>query len=303
MNLINTQTSLYGVIGNPVKHSKSPLLFNFLFQKYNINAVYLAFENQNLESLISSMRTLNIKGFSVTLPHKENSMPLIDEFKNNHEGKISQKLGCINTILNDNGKLYGYNFDGYGAIDALMAKEPCYYKKKIGIIGNGGAARGIALSLMLCYENLPQQVDILCRNRQKATPLVNDINSISKKHLSKKISQAISLKSQLENNLENSKSPLPYDILINTTPLGMSPNTKQSPLTTQQIPSNCLVYDIVYTPKKTKLLKIAEQKNCQIITGDKMFLGQAKRQFELWTDITVTMAEISNFAKELNLFP
>ena len=294
MNLFNTETELYGVIGHPVKHSKSPKLFNFLFQQYQINAVYLAFENQKIEELISSMKSLKIKGFSITIPHKKDAMDWIDEFgkesQESNEDKIAKKLACINTIFNDNGKLYGYNFDGYGAIDALIEKDPFYFKKRIGIIGNGGAARGIALSLMLCYKNVPKQIDILCRNIEKATPLINDINSIPTTLISKAI------------KLDSFKGEIPYEIIINTTPIGMLPKIEESPLNENQISSKSLVYDIVYTPKITQLLQFAQKKKAEILTGDNMFLGQASRQFKVWTGIHLSMKAMKKIADELQLF-
>lgn len=306
MNYFNTKTSLYGVIGNPVKHSKSPLLFNFLFQKYKINAVYLAFENEKIKNLISSMKALNIKGFSITIPHKETAIQYIDEFgkenPNSNEDKIAEKLGCINTIFNDNDRLFGYNFDGYGAVDALIAEEPNYFNKRIAIIGNGGAARGIALSLMLCYNEQPKQLDILCRNVDKAMPLVTDINSLRNKSSEEKLNNKSTNKLSIAIQLKNFAETLPYDIIINTTPIGMLPDVEKSPLDKNQIAKESLIYDIVYTPKMTQLLKIAKKKGAKILTGDNMFLGQAKRQFKIWTGIDLNMQTMREVASELNLF-
>ena len=140
-NKINSQTKLLGVIGNPINHSKSPLIHNAGLRKKNLNYIYLAFEVNDIKKTIEGMKQLQITGFSVTIPHKVSAIKFVDKID-----KLAEKIGAINTICNKNGKLIGYNTDCFGAINAL--KEKTSLKDKIVyVIGNGGAARAIIAGL------------------------------------------------------------------------------------------------------------------------------------------------------------
>ena len=275
---IDTSTQLYAVIGHPVKHSKSPPLFNSIFNKHGINVVYLAFENANVKELLTSMRSLDIKGFSITIPHKEMAMEYVDEID-----PLAKELGCINTVIYQDGKIKGYNFDGNGAIESLNLQCEDWLKKKILIIGNGGAAKGIAITAAYHYKH--PHVDILCRDRQKGESISQKIKSYSTSDFQYQ-SDILILSDGIDAQLEK------YDIVINTTPLGMTPHTDISPLNENQLYSHQLVYDIIYTPIETKFLKLAKQKKCKTLNGLGMFLGQASLQLKLWTGLELSQDEM-----------
>ena len=277
---IDTSTQLYGVIGNPVKHSKSPALFNSIFKKYYFNAVYLAFENANAQALLQTMKPLNIQGFSITIPHKEKSLESLD-----YIDPLAKELSCVNTVILQDDKLQGYNFDGQGAINALINQCKDWLTKRILIIGNGGAAKGIAITAAYQYHH--QHIDILSRNQEKGNSISQQIINYSttdKKYQSKTLLFSKITSNELQN----------YDIIINTTPLGMHPRLDFSPLSSEQLFSHQLVYDIIYNPLETKLLKLAKEKKCQTLNGLGMFLGQASLQLQLWTKLKLSLNEMSN---------
>lgn len=285
----NAETNLYGVIGCPVKHSMSPKLFNQIFKQYDFNAVYLAFENSDLKKLITCMKVLDIKGYSITIPFKEAALEYVDEIDS-----LSQHLGCINTIENQDGRLKGYNFDGQGAILGLeefysaqaqeLGESDYWYDKTILLIGSGGAARGILLTLV-SEKKFTGKVILAARNFEKASILIK---------------QALDLKSNLQIDYQpwsqlEIKQKMDVDIIIQTTPIGMYPNFNQSPLLAENIEPHMVVYDIVYNPLETKLLKQAKTRGAKTITGLDMFLGQARLQLETWTPLSFSLKEMHNY--------
>ncbi|MBL8992011.1 MAG: shikimate dehydrogenase, partial [Spirochaetia bacterium] len=203
---IDAHTECYGVLGFPVRHSRSPAIFNAAFQNRGRNAVYLAFEQEDTARAIEAMRCLGIRGMSVTIPHKENAMKCVDE-----TDESARRVGCLNTIINNNGRLIGYNFDGEGAVTPLDSFFPDWKEKKIVFIGAGGSARGIALAMASVYG--AKKIAFLARSPDKAAPLVRELEALGV------ASGASTL---------NEKS-VDADLLINTTPIGMHPNTEATP--------------------------------------------------------------------------
>ena len=250
---------LYGVLGHPVSHSMSPKIFNAAFKKANIKAEYDFFdvEPENLETFIEELSKNNIKGLSVTIPHKVSVMKFLDNIS-----EKAAKIGAVNTVINDGGILKGENFDVDGAMEALEEKTKIK-KRKIVVLGAGGAARAIINGLS---EN-KCEVLILSRNEdlEEATKLAEEYNS------------KIDILDKFHQYSEET------EILINATPVGMSPKIKETPINTKSLHKDTLVFDIVYNPQCTQLLKDAMEVGCDIQTGDKMFIHQAAKQFEFWT--------------------
>jgi shikimate dehydrogenase len=252
------------VIGHPISHSLSPLMHNYEFQKLELPYEYEAIdvEESELKKVIDMFRSNNFTGCNVTIPYKEKVLPLLDEI--DEEAKA---LGAVNTVVNRNGKLIGYNTDGQGYMNALAEICPKWYEKKILVIGAGGAARAIYVTLL---RSGAASIDLTNRNVTKALKLKEDAKASNTNVLS--ISEA-------EKQLAN------YEIIINTTPVGMNDNF-DVPLQLTNINKNTIVSDIIYTPMKTTWLQIGEQKGAKIINGLTMFVNQGALAFEHWTGIT-----------------
>ena len=251
--MIDANTSLFGLIGNPVAHSLSPVMHNQAFAAAGCNAVYVALKVTDPGSALNGIRALNFKGLSVTLPYKVAVMEYLDEID-----EAAKRIGAVNTIVNNNGKLSGFNTDCQGAIKALRVRTSIE-GKSIAIIGAGGAARAIGFGLTTAGGHLT----ILNRTRTTGEQLAADL-------------QADFLP------LDECR-PNRYDILINTTPIGMHPDTDATPLAISLLSKEMVVMDIVYNPLHTRLLKDAAARGCRIINGVDMFVFQGAHQFELWT--------------------
>lgn len=251
--MIDAATSLYGLIGNPVAQSLGPLMHNRAFAAIGYNAVYLAFKVADPDSAIKGIRALNFKGVSVTLPHKVAVMEYLDDVD-----ETAARIGAVNTIVNRQGRLIGYNTDCPGAIKALRT-QTTLQSKSVAIIGAGGAARAIGFGLV----SAGARVTILNRTTTAGERLAADL--------------------QAEFSPLNDWQPNRYEILINTTPVGMYPEKDASPISKEALSENMVVMDIIYNPIKTCLLKAAEAKNCRTIDGVAMFVFQGAHQFELWT--------------------
>ncbi len=251
---LNGNTKIFGLIGNPVEHSWSHIIHNAAFEKLNINAVYLKFRIDKLKEFIEYFRKLNISGFSVTIPHKIEVMQYLDSID-----KKAKAIGAVNTIVVINKKLIGYNTDCDGAIIALKEKIKLN-GKNIVVLGAGGSARAITYGLKEECAN----ITILNRTLDNAKDVADYFNC----------------NYGLLNDLKN----MDYDVLINTTSVGMYPNINNSIITSDLIKKNSVVFDIVFNPYKTKLLKEAERKNCVIIPGIEMLINGSILQFKLWTN-------------------
>jgi shikimate dehydrogenase len=252
--LINAATDLYCVLGSPVSHSKSPLVHNTSFSENKINAVYLAFEPPDIKSAIESIRVLDIKGVSITIPFKETIMDYLDEID-----PLAREIGAVNTVVNRGGRLLGYNTDCQAAVTPLI---PMGIKgKTVCIIGAGGAGKAVAHGI----AKQGGQIIITNRSVQKGIVLAKTIGG-----------QFIE---------SNHMDTICADVVINTTSIGMEPNLEELPFPTQNLTSGMVVMDVVYTPLNTRFLSIARQKGCKTIDGLSMFVAQAAAQFELWTGL------------------
>lgn len=264
---INPSTQLCGLLGNPVAHSLSPAIHNAAFRELNLNFVYLAFPVEDLEGAIRGIRALgNLRGFSVTIPHKVAILPLLDGVE-----KTAKHIGAVNTVIKDRGRLIGSNTDASGAIQALRQGGVDLQGKRILLLGSGGAARAIAFGL--CLEQQIGEFTILGIDDTERTTLAQDLRS--------KTSVTI-VDEPLNRDTLRMRLPQAH-LLIHTTPIGMHPNIGETCVPKDLLHPNLTVMDIVYNPLNTQLLKDAKTAGCPTIQGVDMFLHQAIGQFELWT--------------------
>jgi shikimate dehydrogenase len=257
-------TELYCIFGKPVRHSLSPAMQNAAFIESGVNAKYLAFEVDDMKAAINAMKILNIRGASVTIPNKEAAFKYAD-----HLDPLAEEMGSVNTLKNIDGKIYGYNTDGAGAVRAIRENGFEIKDKDILVIGNGGSARGIAYALL----NEKARVVIAGRNSEKIMSLVKNIR---KRH---KFIDFILIEDINKNFMED------MGVIINTTPIGMSPDIDNIPIDESLITKRHIVFDIVYSPDMTKLLQISKDKGCKIIHGIEMLVNQGALQFEIWTGL------------------
>ncbi|MEK6983298.1 MAG: shikimate dehydrogenase [Nanoarchaeota archaeon] len=250
---LNNQTKILGIIGNPVTHSLSNIMHNAAFEKLNINAVYLKFKVDNLKHFVNYFKGQNILGFSVTIPHKIEIVKFIDNID-----KKAEKIGAVNTIVVKNKRLIGHNTDCDGAIKALKTKTELKNKKVV-VLGAGGSSRAVAYGLK--------------EERANTTILNRTVES------ARNIADCFDCSYGSLNDLKK----IDYDILINTTPVGMHPYPYDCPIPSRLLRKDSIIFDIVFNPYKTKLLKYAEKKECTVIPGFEMLINGAELQFKLWT--------------------
>ena len=259
-----------GIIGFPIGHSLSPVFQQAALDYIGIDATYSTWEirEENLNTFIDGLRSPSIQGINVTVPHKESVLPLLD-----HVDEWALQAGAVNTIVNRNGILYGYNTDGIGFIKGLRHNRPFDLQgKTVLIIGAGGSARGVVRAL--ANESVG---DIIIANRT-----LSRAQSLSTLSMGLGVSaRAISLDWQ-----ELSLAAVKSELIVNCTSVGMAHTSEfgLSPLLLQQISPNSVVYDLVYNPIETQLLKEAAQAGAAVISGIKMLVYQGAASFELWFD-------------------
>jgi shikimate dehydrogenase len=264
---ISGKTRLCAIIGDPVDHSLSPSMHNAAFKELGLNLVYLAFtvRSKDLRNAILGAKSLGIKGLNVTMPHKNEVMNYLDGLD-----VTAKSVGAVNTILNNQGKLVGYNTDGKGAMIALQENGVFPEKKKLVILGAGGAAQAIA-------HQAAHEVDelvVLNRHADKAKKLIESLP----KNLGASIkSGSLSFEVQKQ-ELETA------DILINATCVGMHPDNESSPVSSELLRSDLTVMDIIYNPLETKLLKDAKTVGAKVISGVEMLIYQGAVAFHIWTN-------------------
>lgn len=267
-----------GLIGYPIKHSLSPWIHTKFLENTNFKGSYSIFEarEDDLLHLVQTMKDKGVRGFNVTIPYKQKIIPMLDELD-----PTAMKIGAVNTVLNHDGRLIGYNTDGIGFLRSLEISHPEVVdnkKIKILLVGAGGAARGI-------YYALKQagylSINITNRTIEKAELIVGRDKSA-----------CISLK-DAERNLQE------YDLIIQTTNVGMRPNEENSPLYLHNLKSTAIVSDIVYQPIWTKFLKEAEAKGAKVHHGYLMLLYQAQFAFEIWFGIVPPLNEMDKQLKQL----
>ena len=263
---INGRTKIVGIIGSPVEHTLSPVMHNAAFEKLGMNWVYMPFlvHTQNLAKALMGMRALGLVGLNVTLPHKESVIEFLDEID-----EYAKKIGAVNTILNKDGKLYGYNTDCQGFLD-ILDKHGNFnpQRKNAVLIGAGGAGRSLAVGLakkgikkIIIFDVVKRKAEILSEKIRKEFGCATSSFEIGE---TRSLFWAIS----------------ESDILLNATPVGMNKNEKL-PISPRCLHKNLFVFDVIY--RDTGLIKMARRKKLRCLNGLGMLVNQAARSFSIWT--------------------
>ncbi|MFO0896729.1 MAG: shikimate dehydrogenase [Pirellulales bacterium] len=260
---IKPDTAVYGVIADPVRHSMSPLVHNTAFRKLGVNAVYVPFRvpREDLAQFLDDAPGYGIRGLSVTIPHKESVVPKLSK----SDGAV-RGIGAANSIVFEGEERLGYNTDYRAAMDSLDnaaghlgGKQNFFEGRKAMVLGAGGAAKAIAFGL----KRRGAKVMITGRTPERAAELAQRLEC-----------------SAVEWDLRHGLRP---EVLINCTPVGMHPHVDESPFDREYLQPSMLVFDTVYNPENTLLVKEARGRNCTVITGVEMFVRQAALQFKLFT--------------------
>jgi shikimate dehydrogenase len=270
---ITAYTHPFGLIGYPVTHSKSPEMLNEVCKILDIPATYLAYsvKPENLAEAVAGMRALNFIGFNVTIPHKVAIIPYLDQLD-----ETAQEIGAVNTVVNQEGRLIGYNTDGVGYLRSLQEETAFTLKNKtVTIIGAGGAARAVSITLAKAGV---KEIFVANRTLTRAEELVKALCVFTN-------AEAVPLQS-VQNKITIS------DLLINTTSIGMSPHTDQTPIPADFLHRNLLVSDLIYRPKDTKLLQAAKKIGATTHGGLGMLLHQAAVALEHWFEKTAPIAQM-----------
>ncbi len=251
---IDRDTQLYGVIGDPIAHSKSPMIYNAAFAALSMNAVYvpLRVPSDELSSFLDDEKRLGFRGLSVTIPHKEGVLETVTEAED-----MVRSIGAANSLRFENDRVHAFNTDCTAAVECLGV--PLAGKRTL-VLGAGGAAKAIVFGL----HQAGAKVVVASRTRERADEVVRPWGC-----------QAVDW---------DARHDVSADIVVNCTPLGMSPRTEESPIEAAFLNQSMIVFDTVYTPERTLLIRQAEAAGCTVVTGVEMFVRQAVRQFKLLTD-------------------
>ena len=281
--MINSRTGLYGLIGEPVAHSISPVMQNAAFVALGLDYVYLAFavNRRNIDLALAGCRALGIRGLNVTVPYKKDVLPYLDEI--NPE---AERIGAVNTIVNSSGKLCGHNTDSIGFKIALLDSGFKPAGKNVVLLGVGGAARAIAFSLIKDVAGLI----VITRkgSLEKGHSLAAELGP---KALARDI-----------NELEQSLSGA--ELLVNATGVGMAPRSDETLVPRMMLRPGLTVFDVIYNPAETRLLREAAASGCQIVSGVNMLVYQGAFSFEIWTGkaapVDVMKSAVKKTLQEIN---
>lgn len=255
---------IYGVIGYPIKHSLSPPMHNAAFRHLGYDGIYLAFEVKELEKALIGAKALGIRGFNVTIPHKER---VVEFFKPSKEVK---EIGAANTI--DFIREKCYNTDVFGIKEALRNAGIIPKGFKILIIGAGGAARAAVYSLK------DNEIYITNRTKERGIKLAREFGC---------------------EFIEFGKIKSGFDLIVNATPVGMKGFSDESPISEEVLKKKPIVFDMVYNPPETKLLKIAKEMGCKTVSGVDMLVFQGAKSFEIWTGLKAPVDVMKRAVLEL----
>jgi len=253
-HLLTRRSEVYGVIGEPIRHSLSPLMHNSGYVARSRDAVYLPFLVHDLKDFLCALPEFGICGFSVTIPHKQTILKYLSDCE-----PLAAEIGAVNTVVvRPNGALYGCNTDYVGVLRALECKIRLP-GSRVMVFGAGGAARAAAFALARAGSEV-----FVCARRESAA---------------RELARAVGGESIPRRTLRT----ISFDALVNTTPVGMHPHEGSSPLSAQELRCN-LVMDLIYRPLETRLLKLAKKKHIATVSGVEMFLAQGFAQWEIWTN-------------------
>jgi shikimate dehydrogenase len=268
MSRIDASYSVCALFGFPARHSMGPAIHNAAFDKLDLPFVYVAHDvaPADLPAAMAGVRALGYRGLSVTMPHKVAAMSLVDEVD-----PVARAIGCINTVVHREGRLIGYNSDGQGALDALQRAGIGTAGRRVLVLGSGGAARAVAMTVAL--RGRPADLTILGVVDAELAALGRDIAD--------QAGRAVKTGRLEEASLAGAVAGA--DLLLHCTPIGMTPDTEKSLVPVGLLRPDLSVFDAVYNPRRTRLLRDAASVGCRVVEGMEMFLGQAMVQFELWT--------------------
>ena len=279
---IDGHTRLLGLIGTPVGHSKSPAMYNYCFEKFGLNCAYLAFDvdMDHVADAVAALRTFNVMGCNVTMPLKNAVIPYLDVVS-----EASKAIGSVNTIVNKDGKLYGYVTDGMGYTGELRRGGVEIAGKKITLLGAGGAASAIAIEAAL---EGAAEIRVFNKHDSFWERALSNLDTIGKAAPACKITlndldDADALRASIDSS----------DILTNATRVGMAPMDDASLITdTTMFRPGLIVTDVVYNPEETKLLREAKAAGCTTFDGLGMLVGQGAASFKLYTGLEMPIDEV-----------
>lgn len=269
-DITHINTKLLALIGHPIKQSYSPFIHNAGFEMKKMDYIYLPFDitKSNLKSAIKGLMLLGARGFNVTIPHKENILDMLTNVSD--EASI---VGAVNTVVNEHGELNGYNTDVYGVTESLMPYKKQIAGSAVTVVGAGGAARAVIYSLIKNFK--PSKIFIINRNEPKAEALKSYFGD------------------KMKFDAIKTRELFPPDIvdvfhdsalIVNATSVGMFPENDDAITSLEKsFKKGQVVFDVVYNPVKTKLLRMAEQEGAVTVDGLSMLVYQAAKSFELWT--------------------
>ncbi|MBN2572973.1 MAG: shikimate dehydrogenase [Deltaproteobacteria bacterium] len=268
MSRIDASFGVCALLGYPAHHSMGPAIHNAAFEALGLPLVYVAHDvaPADLAAAVAGARALSYRGLSITMPHKVAALGLVDEVD-----ATAQAVGCINTVVNRDGRLLGHNSDGQGALDALERAGVRTQGRRVLVLGSGGAARAVGMTMAMrgqpaCLEILGVVDEELCRlGRDVAARTDAKVKTcrLDEESLAAAVASA--------------------DVLLHCTPVGMTPDTDRSLVAPELLRPDLAVFDAVYNPRRTLLIEQAAARGCPVVLGMEMFLGQAMVQFELWT--------------------
>jgi shikimate dehydrogenase len=265
---VSAKTRVCGILGHPVEHSLSPSIHNAAFAAAGLDLVYVAHDvvPHALPAAIQGAKALGYRGLSITIPHKVAALACVDEADSTARG-----IGCINTVVNDQGVLCGYNSDGLGALGALEQAGASPQGKRVVLLGSGGAARAIAFTMAAGAP--PSRLVVLGVVAEELATLIRELGERVGYPAEGVLLDEARLRAELPE----------ADLLVQATPVGMSPRVDETLIPHELLRRDLVVFDAVYNPRQTRLLREARLAGARVIEGVEMFLGQAVVQFELWT--------------------
>jgi shikimate dehydrogenase len=260
----------------------SPFMHNAALRELSLDYIYLAFDvpPKDLEKAVLGFKNQSMKGINVTIPHKERIIEYLDQID-----PLAEKIGAVNTIKNVHGNLIGKNTDAFGAKKALIDSGFKIKDKTVLLLGAGGAAKAISFAL----SDEINEIIICNRTEKRAVKLAKDLQDTMKIVATGKDMSKDTIKTLISK----------VDILINTTPVGMYPDLEKTPISKDLLGDHLFVYDIIYNPLKTKLLKDASEIGCKTLNGIEMFINQGALAFEWWTDIKPNTNTMKNTIIEI----
>jgi shikimate dehydrogenase len=271
---VSGKSAIYALIGDPVEHSLSPLIQNAAFHSAGIDAVYIVLRvrSPDLKDAIRGLRALNVRGFNVTTPHKTRIVRYVDRLD-----EAAAEIGSVNTVVVREGRFHGYNTDGIGALRALEEAGAKLEEQTVLHLGVGGAGRAIAYSLAQHAKAI--------RLMNRTLPKAKRLERLLRKRFGVEVTSSRLSRANINASLTEA------DIIVNASSMGMQ-GKPELPIEQGQLNQNQLVFDIVYNPLETRLLKLARQAGAGTINGLELLLHQGARSFEIWTGKTAPVLEM-----------